>query len=47
MRNSAELLRAKRGVYRLRHRVLPHVTDHFTEGEAQYLVMQLFRKRPG
>jgi serine/threonine protein kinase len=29
-------------LHRLRHRVLPHVTDHFTEGEAQYLVMQLF-----
>ena len=43
MRNSAELLRAKLGCcIRLRHQVLPHVTDHFTEGEAQYLVMQLF-----
>jgi serine/threonine protein kinase len=29
-------------LHRLRHRVLPHVTDYFTEGEAQYLVMQLF-----
>ena len=29
-------------LHRLRHRVLPHVMDHFTEGEAQYLVMQLF-----
>jgi serine/threonine protein kinase len=29
-------------LHRLRHQVLPHVTDHFTEGEAQYLVMQLF-----
>jgi serine/threonine protein kinase len=29
-------------LHRLRHRVLPHVSDHFTEGEAQYLVMQLF-----
>jgi len=29
-------------LHRLRHRALPHVTDHFTEGEAQYLVMQLF-----
>ncbi|HKX32541.1 MAG TPA: protein kinase [Blastocatellia bacterium] len=28
-------------LHRLRHQVLPHVTDHFTEGEAQYLVMQL------
>jgi len=29
-------------LHRLRHRALPHVTDHFAEGEAQYLVMQLF-----
>ena len=29
-------------LHRLRHRALPHVTDHFEEGEAQYLVMQLF-----
>ena len=29
-------------LHRLRHRVLPHVMDHFTEGDAQYLVMQLF-----
>src|SRR5262245_57807655 len=29
-------------LHRLRHRVLPYVLDHFTEGEAQYLVMQLF-----
>src|SRR5262245_57673332 len=29
-------------LHRLRHRALPHVTDHFGEGEAQYLVMQLF-----
>jgi serine/threonine protein kinase len=28
-------------LHRLRHRALPHVTDHFAEGEAQYLVMQL------
>ena len=29
-------------LHRLRHRALPHVMDHFTEGEAQYLVMQFF-----
>src|SRR5262249_12167211 len=29
-------------LHRMRHRALPHVTDHFAEGEAQYLVMQLF-----
>jgi serine/threonine protein kinase len=29
-------------LHRLRHRVLPHVMDHFTEGEAHYLVMQFF-----
>src|SRR5262245_48269509 len=29
-------------LHRLRHRALPHVTDHFAEGDAQYLVMQLF-----
>jgi len=29
-------------LHRLRHRALPHVTDHFAEGEAHYLVMQLF-----
>jgi hypothetical protein len=23
-------------LHRLRHRALPHVTDHFTEGEAQF-----------
>ncbi len=34
--------REARLLHRLRHRVFPHVTDHFTEGEAQYLVMQLF-----
>jgi Protein kinase domain len=34
--------REARLLHRLRHRVLPHVTDHFTEVEAQYLVMQLF-----
>jgi len=27
-------------LHRLRHPALPHVTDHFTEGEGQYLVMQ-------
>ena len=32
-------------LHRLRHQVLPHVTDHFTEGEAQYLVMQLFPEK--
>ena len=30
------------GLLHRRDLVLPHVTDHFTEGEAQYLVMQLF-----
>src|SRR5262245_52966611 len=29
-------------LHRLRHRGLPHVTDHFTEGEGEYLVMQFF-----
>ncbi len=29
-------------LHKLRHRVLPHVMDHFREGEGQYLVMQLF-----
>jgi serine/threonine protein kinase len=29
-------------LHRLRHRALPHVSDYFTEEDAQYLVMQLF-----
>src|SRR6266511_3253368 len=29
-------------LHRLHHRALPHVTDHFTEGEGEYLVMQFF-----
>jgi serine/threonine protein kinase len=34
--------REARLLNQLRHRALPHVTDHFTEGAAQYLVMQFF-----
>jgi serine/threonine protein kinase len=29
-------------LHRLRHRGMPHVTDYFAEGEAEYLVMQFF-----
>ncbi len=29
-------------LHRLHHQALPHVTDHFTEGEGEYLVMQFF-----
>ncbi|HEU0184152.1 MAG TPA: protein kinase [Blastocatellia bacterium] len=34
--------REARLLNRLRHQALPHVMDHFTEGAAQYLVMQFF-----